>query len=249
MGWARRFGDRSEVFGDDPGDLPQAHLLVLDPDPAHVHPREVEQVGGQLRQTVDLGSRRRQKLAAGSVVQVLVGEELEEAREREERCAELVGRIGDEFLARQVELCELDPHSIERACELANLVVPVVDDRLAERSLGNAIRGLLEAPETPSMDRSDREPERDGDQEGGERREQEPSFDEGDGGELIGERAREQHHVARREQRQGHLGVLAALVVHTRPHGRHALGGRERGRILLDFGPPTADESASDRST
>ena len=133
---------------------------MLDPDPAHVHPREVEQVGGQLGQPVDLGPRRREKLAAGALVEVLVGEELEEARQREQRRPELVGGVGDEFLPRLVELRELDPHPIERARELANLVVPAVDDRLVEGALGDAIRGLLEATEPASMDRGDREPER-----------------------------------------------------------------------------------------
>ena len=90
-------------------------LLVLDPDPARVHPGEVEQVGGELRQPLDLAPRRREELPPGRLVEILVGEELEEAREGEQRRPELVGGVGDELLPGAVELGELEPHPVERA--------------------------------------------------------------------------------------------------------------------------------------
>ena len=111
-----------------------------------------------------------------------------------------------------VELRQLDPHPVERGGELADLVVAAVDDRLVERALGDPVGRPLQAPEPPRMDRGDGEPEHDRDQQGRHGRVQQPPLDERDGGELVRERAREEHHVAGGEQRHGHLRVLAALV-------------------------------------
>ena len=62
-------------------------------------------------------------------------------------------------------------------------------------------------------------PEDERDQQGGHGRVQEAPLDERDRRELIGERARQQHHVARREERHGHLRVLASLVADPGPNG------------------------------
>ena len=80
----------AEFFGYDPDNLGQPDLLVLDPDPARIHPGEIEKVGRERRQPVDLRPRGREELAARLLVEILVREELEEAGEREQRRAELV---------------------------------------------------------------------------------------------------------------------------------------------------------------
>ena len=150
-----------EVLGNDARDLGQPDLLALDPDPAGVHPREVEQVGGELRQAVDLAPRRGEELPAGLLVELLVREQLEEAGEREQRRAQLVRGIRDELLARAVELGELDPHPVERGGELADLVGAAVDHRLVERTLRDPVGGPLQPPEPARVDRGDREAEHD----------------------------------------------------------------------------------------
>ena len=48
-------------------------------------------------------------------------EQLQEAAEREERRAQLVRRVRDEFAPRVVELREADAHALERVGELAQL--------------------------------------------------------------------------------------------------------------------------------
>ena len=47
-------------------------LLALDAEPPGVHPREIEQVGGELGEPVDLLARRREEAGAGLLVEVLV---------------------------------------------------------------------------------------------------------------------------------------------------------------------------------
>ena len=120
--------------------------------------------------------------------------------------------VRDELLAGAVELGELEPHPVERRSELADLVLVVVDDRLVERALRDPVGRLLQAPEPPCVERRDRETEPDRDQQRRHGGVEQPPLDERDRRELIGERAREEHHVAAREQRHRHLGVLAPLV-------------------------------------
>ena len=156
---AGRVGERAQLLADDADDLAQPDLLVLDPDPAGVHPREVEQVGGELGQPVDLRPRRREELAPRALVEVLVREQLEEARQREQRRPELVGGVGDELLPGAVELRELDPHAVERRGQLAELVGAAVDDRLVEGALRDPVGGTLQATDPAGVDRGDGEPE------------------------------------------------------------------------------------------
>ena len=137
---------------------------MLDPDPAGVHPREVEQVGGEVREAVDLAAGRGEELRPRRLVEILVVEQLEEAREREERRPQLVRGVGDELLPGAVELGELDPHAVERGRQLADLVGVVVDDGLVERALGDPVGRPLQAAEPAGMERGDGEPERERDQ-------------------------------------------------------------------------------------
>ena len=234
--WLRGVGEGEEVLGDLPGDLGEPHLLALDPDPARIHPGEVEQVGGEVRQPVDLAPRRREELAAGALVEILVVEQLEEAGDREERRPQLVGGVRDELLAGAVELGELEPHPVERRGELADLVLVVVDHRLVEGALRDPVGGLLQAPEPPRVERRDREAEADGDQQRRHGGVEQPPLDERDRRELVGERAREEHHVAAREQRHRHLGVLAPVVPDAGAHRAHGRRGAQGRRIALHLG-------------
>ena len=179
-------------------DLGQADLLVLDPDPSHVHPGEVEQIGGELGQALDLTPRRREELPPRRLVEILVGEQLQEAGEGEQRRPELVGGVGDELLAGPVELGELDAHPVERGRQLADLVRSVVDDGLVEGALRDPVGGPLQPAEPAGVDRGHGEAEHDGDQQRDDRRVEQPPLDERHRRELVGERAREEHHVARR---------------------------------------------------
>ena len=92
------------------------------PDGAGVEPAQVEQVAGELRQPAHLLAGRLHELGARVRVEVLLGQELEEPAQREERRAQLVRRIGDEVLARAVDLGEPGLHEVERARHLAELV-------------------------------------------------------------------------------------------------------------------------------
>src|SRR6185436_9494645 len=99
---------------------------------AGLQPRQVEQLGRELAHALDLAAQLLEELAPGLVVEVLVGEQLEEAAEREDRRPQLVRRRGDELLARAVEPRELVLHVVERGRELAELVVRVGPDRVRE---------------------------------------------------------------------------------------------------------------------
>ena len=75
-----------------------------------------------------------QELAtASSAIQVLVRQQLEEAAEREERCAQLVRRVGDELPPRVLELrarrCRIRSKG---GGQLGKRSLPPIDDRLAE---------------------------------------------------------------------------------------------------------------------
>ena len=72
------------------GQRNQVDLLLLDGEPPGIQPREVEQIGGELRQARDLFAHRRHELALGRWIEVLVGQQLEEAAQREQRRPELV---------------------------------------------------------------------------------------------------------------------------------------------------------------
>ena len=107
--------------------------------------RQVEQVGRELLQPLDLLAQLGEERLARLGVEVLVLEQLEEAAEREDRRAQLVRGGGDEALARRVELAELALHVVERDRELAELVVGSTTKRPVRSPRGDAPRGALEA--------------------------------------------------------------------------------------------------------
>src|SRR5207247_3189702 len=122
----------------------QVDGLALDAQPACVEAREIEELAGELRQAVDLLAHSAQQLLLRGLVEILVDEKLQMAAEREERRAELVGRVGDELAAGALEARETLPHAVKRARELAELVRARVDDRLVELPARDPFRRLLE---------------------------------------------------------------------------------------------------------
>jgi hypothetical protein len=76
----------------------------LDVHPARIQARQVEEILGQALEPVDLLAHRLEELASGRLVQLLVGHELEEAAQREERRSQLVRSVADELAPRTLEL-------------------------------------------------------------------------------------------------------------------------------------------------
>ena len=135
---------RRELAGDLARELADVGRLRPQLERAGLQPREVEQLGGELAHAVDLAAQLVEELAPRLLVEVLVGQQLEEAAEREDRRAQLVRGGGDELLARPVEPRELVLHVVERGRELAQLVVGVGADRVREVAGGDLAGGLLE---------------------------------------------------------------------------------------------------------
>ena len=111
---------------------------------AGLQARQVEQVGGELAEPRDLLAHDRDELAPRLVVEVLVLEQLEEAAEREDRRTQLVRRGRDEAPARGLDLGELALHVVQRARELAELVVAVGREDGPEVTGRDALGAALE---------------------------------------------------------------------------------------------------------
>ena len=113
---------------------------------------EVEEVGGQLRQPLDLLAHRAHELGPLLGARVLVLEQLDEAAEAEDRRPQLVRGVGDELLAGAVELGQAALHFVEGAGQLPELARVVVDrDAAAEVAVGDLAGRLLE-PGDPAAD-------------------------------------------------------------------------------------------------
>ena len=180
---------------------------------ARVDPREVEQVRRQPRQPVDLALHRREELASRVLVELLVREQLEEAAEREERRPQLVRGVGDELLARVVELREPHPHAVEAERQLADLVVArgrrsarrSRRPRCARRPPRDARRRWASIPAAVSPSTSARASANAG-------REQQPPLDEPDRRQRVGERGAEEDRRSPRSTGDGDLGEVAGGV-------------------------------------
>ncbi len=144
---ATRLGDRAELLADDPGGRQRGRRPVLHLELAGVESREVEKIGRKPRQAIDLAAHLPEEVPAHVGVEVFVVEKLEKSAQREERGAQLVGRVGDELAAGPVEGGKPNPHRVERAGELPDLVRMRVDDRglevapAASRSAALSSRG------------------------------------------------------------------------------------------------------------
>ena len=124
---------------------PRSTLPLLHRHRAGVELGEVEQVGGELGQAVDLLAHRAHELGPLLGARVLLFEQLDEAAEAEDRRAQLVRGVGDELLAGAVELGEAALHLVEGAGELAELAGGGDRDRRLEVAVGDFASGVLEA--------------------------------------------------------------------------------------------------------
>jgi hypothetical protein len=137
---------RGELGRDVLGQLADVGGLGAQLERSGLQAREVQQLGGELAQAVDLLAQLGQEGGACLLVELLVLEQLQEAAEREDRRAQLVRRGGDEAPPRGLELGELALHGVERAGELAELVARAGLEARPEVALGHAPRGVLHPP-------------------------------------------------------------------------------------------------------
>ena len=158
-------------------ELAELDLVVRDREAAGVEPREVEQIGRELREPLHLLAHRLEELAALLLGEAALREQLEVAAERRQRRAQLVRRVGDELATRAVERVETRPHLLQGAREVADLVTLVVDDRISERSVRDAIGGSAQAGESPREGLGGQRSGHERDGEGQRTADHEPSFD------------------------------------------------------------------------
>src|SRR5919106_2960192 len=119
-----------ELGGDLPGHFSQVNLLPLDLDHVGIQAREVEQVDGQLLESLDLSAHLGDELLSLGGARSLRLEQLDETAQGEDRRPQLVRGVCDELLAGAVETGEPPLHVVEAAGELSDLVRGVDRDRL-----------------------------------------------------------------------------------------------------------------------
>ena len=116
-------GRDGELAGDLLGEPRGVELLGREADRLGVEPGEIEEVGRELRQPLDLAAHRPDELAPALAVGLrLVVEQLDETAERGDRRAQLVGGVGDELPPRGVQPAQPPLHLVERQRELTDLV-------------------------------------------------------------------------------------------------------------------------------
>ena len=110
---------------------------------AGFEPGEVEQLGDQAAEPLDLGEHRQERVRIGRGDPV--DDVLERGLQRGERGAQLVAHVGDEVPAHPVRLAELRRHPVERTGEPADLVARGVGDAPGVVALGHRLgcRGHL----------------------------------------------------------------------------------------------------------
>ena len=110
-----RAASRRELRRDLTRELPDVRRLDPQLQRAGLQPREVEQLDRQVAHAVDLAADLLQERAPRLLVEVLVGQQLQEPAQGEDRRAQLVRRGRDELLARPIQPRELVLHVVERA--------------------------------------------------------------------------------------------------------------------------------------
>ena len=100
--------------------LVEIDLLRLEPELTGIDPRQIEQVGGQPRQAIDLSTRGLEEVPPRVLVEILVAQKLEKPPEGEQGRTELVRGVLDELAAGAVEIREPNAHPVERPRELAS---------------------------------------------------------------------------------------------------------------------------------
>ena len=223
-------GGGAELLGHPPGDVGELDPLAADLDRVGVELREVEQVDGQLRQPRDLLSHRAHELGPGLGVGIVVLEQLDEAREREDRRAQLVRGVGDELPAGAVERREPLLHLVEGHRQLSDLVVGVDRDRAREVAVGNLLGRLLEPPQAPRVRAGDEPAGTERREQRDHPRDQDLAADQGDVVVDVGEVGREDGDPAR----------LAAVARARSPTRRAA-----RRRPSRPRSPPTPRRAAA----
>ena len=135
-----RDGDRAELVAEVLGELAQVDGLPLEVHAPGVEPRQVEQILREPLEPVDLLAHRLEELRAASPRRApRPSSSSRKPREREERRPQLVRRVADELPPRALELREAQPHPVEGARELPELVRAAVDDRLVEAPGGDPL--------------------------------------------------------------------------------------------------------------
>jgi hypothetical protein len=175
---------------------------------AGVETRQVEEVGRETGQALDLAAHLLEEVPPHGLVHVLVREELQEAAQGEEGRSQLVRGVGDKLAARSVERRKPHPHAVEGAGELSHLVAAGVHDRSLEVPAGQP----LGRPFQPA---------------------DEAAADEPHVRQRVLERGRDEHHVLG-AQRPCHLRVLLAVARDAAGGGKRRLQRLERNWIRAD---------------
>ena len=152
-------GARPELAGHAAGEIGEVDAARGHHDAARVELGEVEQIGRQLRQAVDLLAHRADELFALLGGRFVVLEQLDEAAEAEDRRPQLVRGVGDELLAGVVELGQAALHFVEGAGQLPELAGGVDRDPGPEVAFGDLVRGVLDVPDPLGGQRREVDPD------------------------------------------------------------------------------------------
>ena len=231
---APQLGDHAKLLRDRLSDFPEIDGLVLDVHPARVEPREVEQIGRELGEPVDLLAHRLEKLPPRLLVELLVHHQLEEAAEREEGRAQLVRGVGDELAPGSIEVLQANAHPLERGRQLSELVVAGVDDRLVELPDGDPLGGTLEPGDPACVHRGERIAGNRSEQQADQAGDEQLPLDEIDAGERVRRRRSHEEDTARLVVRNCRLGELAAAAVHGPALALARLDRAQCDRVALD---------------
>ena len=211
--WTGAFDHLEHVAGADrdPAELVREHAseeaevdgLGFHVQTAGVDPREVEEIGSELGQAVDLLPHRLEKLTLRLLVELLVLQQFEEAAQREDRRPQLMRRVRDELPARPLEPREPFAHPFEGARQLADLVRSLVGDGLAEVAARDALGCAFEPAQAPCEHRGRAVADRNRRQQRDHAGDQEPPTDLVDVCKRVVEGGAQEQHVSTSERLRG----------------------------------------------
>ena len=242
-----RLGEAVQLVRERAARLAQIDLFPLDVEAPGVHPGEVEEVGRELGQAVDLLAHRCEKADARRLVQVLVGEDSRKPlREKSGVRSSCDALATNSF--RAVSSCdELHPHSLERGGELSELVARPIDDGFAELPGRDPVRRPLEPTDAAGVHAGCQRARDRGERERHDGRLEEPALDQLHGRQLVGQRGREEDDLAP-ERRRRDLRVLAPAALDATVGDRVRLRCPQRDRVVLDVGRRVGPESPTEAS-
>ena len=196
-------GERGHELG---GDRPRQHAEVgrrrRQLDRSRLEAREVEQLGGELAEPVDLLAHLADELPPRLLVERLVLDQLEKAAEREDRRAQLVRGGRDEAPPRAPRGPRAGSACGRARAEATELVARGVAEVRLEVALRDALRGALEAQHADRQRSRDEHP--------GEQRDEQP------------DRGGEQDPRAHQRDRSGHVVQRHAVDDDAADRGRPA---------------------------